>query len=274
MSQSEASAGPRANQASKARGSEATTYPLTRGIVYGPVRSRRLGYSLGINLFPAGHKVCPFDCVYCEYGRTTDLAARADRSGVPSVAAVLAAVESALAGHDKLEYITFSGHGEPTVYPDFAQVVQGVIELRDRLQPDAKVAVLSCSGVVTRPGVRAALNLVDERIMKLDAGDAATFQAINRPVAGLALESIVEGLAALRGVVIQRMVLGGELSNGGGPAHEAWLEAVIKIQPQEIQLYSVDRPTAETGILKVPLEELTRLADEVQARTGIPTAAY
>jgi wyosine [tRNA(Phe)-imidazoG37] synthetase (radical SAM superfamily) len=212
--------------------------------------------------------------VYCEYGKTTDLADRAERDGMPSVGDVLSAVELALSEYDDLDYITFSGHGEPTVYPDLIPVVEGIIELRDRLQPDARIAVLSCSGVVTAPGVRAALDLVDERIMKLDAGDEATFQAINRPLSSLALESIVEGLAALKGVVIQRMVLGGDLFNAGGPAHEAWLEAITKIQPEEIQLYSVDRPTAEAGVLQMPLKVLERLADDVQSRTGIPTSAY
>ena len=250
------------------------TIPPRRGIVYGPVHSRRLGLSLGINLFPAGHKVCPFDCVYCEYGCTTDLVARVGRNELPTVDEVLAAVEQGLMQHPGLGYVTFSGHGEPTLHPDFSQIVEGVVALRDRLQPRAKVAVLSCSGVVNRPEIRTALASLDERIMKLDAGDEETFQAINRPVPGLALESIVQELADLEGIVIQHMVLDGEVSNAGEPAQEAWLEAVARIRPAEIQIYSIDRPTAQGGLLKVPKETLDRLAEEVEARTGIPACAY
>jgi wyosine [tRNA(Phe)-imidazoG37] synthetase (radical SAM superfamily) len=250
------------------------TLPLQRGIVYGPVHSRRLGLSLGINLFPAGHKICPFNCVYCEYGQTTELVARAEQTAMPSAAEVLATVEASLQVIEGLAYITFSGHGEPTLHPHFAEVVEGVVGLRDRFQPQAKVAVLSCSGVVTRPEVRAALGLLDERIMKLDAGDEATFRAINRPVPYLSLESIVDGLAQLEDVVIQHMVLGGAFSNLDGTEHEAWLRALQRVHPAAIQLYSVDRPTAESNVERVPGETMRHLAAEVEARTGIPTSAY
>ncbi|MFC2037748.1 radical SAM protein [Chloroflexota bacterium] len=254
--------------------SKAETYPLRRGIVYGPVRSRRLGFSLGINLFPEGHKICPFNCVYCEYGCTTDLVSRAGRDELPTVDEVLGAVERGLVETPALQYVTFSGHGEPTLHPDFAHIVDGVLACRDRLQAQARVAVLSCSGVVNRPEVRAVLDHLDERIMKLDAGDEATFQAINRPVPGLALESIVAGLASLEDIVIQHMVLDGRISNLHGAARKAWLAAVQRIGPSEIQIYSVDRPTAESGVLKVPGDVMTRLANEIQQLTGVPTSAY
>jgi wyosine [tRNA(Phe)-imidazoG37] synthetase (radical SAM superfamily) len=250
------------------------TIPLRRGVVYGPVHSRRLGLSLGINLFPTGHKICPFDCVYCEYGFTTDLVARMEQKQAPSAKEVLQAVEMSLTEYDNLAYITFSGQGEPTLHPDLSEIVDGVVALRNRLQPGARVAMLSCSGVVNRPEVREALARLDDRIMKLDAGDEATFRAMNRPLSGLTLESIIAGLAQLEDVVIQHMVLDGSFSNAGGPAHEAWLLAMKRIQPQEIQIYSVDRPTAEANVLRVPKETLERLAAEVQSRTGIPTFAY
>jgi wyosine [tRNA(Phe)-imidazoG37] synthetase (radical SAM superfamily) len=229
---------------------------------------------LGINLFPEGHKICPFNCVYCEYGCTTDLVSWAGRDGLPTVGEVLRAVERGLTETPDLQYVTFSGHGEPTLHPDFAQIVDGVLAVRNRLQPQARVAVLSCSGVVSRPEVRAALDHVDERIMKLDAGDEAMFQAINRPAPGLALESIVAGLATLEGIVIQHMVLEGRVSNLDGAAREAWVAAVQRIGPREIQIYSVDRPTAELGVLKVPEAVMTRLASEIQRLTGVPTSAY
>lgn len=253
---------------------EPQTYSLSRDLAYGPVRSRRLGLSLGINLFPVGRKICPFDCIYCEYGKTTDLVSRVTRDGLPSVGQVLHAVETRLAEQPGLQYVTFSGHGEPTLHPHFAEIVDGVVALRDRLQPAARVAVLSCSGVVNRAEVRAALSRVDRRIMKLDAGDEATFQAINRPVSGLKLRAIVDGLEQLDDVVIQHMVLDGLTANAPGPVHEAWVRAAERIQPREVQIYSVDRPTAEAGVLKVPLADLQRLARTFHARTGIAAAAY
>jgi wyosine [tRNA(Phe)-imidazoG37] synthetase (radical SAM superfamily) len=252
----------------------AQTFPLSRGIAYGPVRSRRLGYSLGINLFPEGHKICPFDCVYCEYGCTTDRATTVDRDRVPPPSEVLQSVASALREHPLLEYVTFSGHGEPTLHPEFPEIVDGVLGLRDQLQPQARVAVLSCSGVVGRPGIRSALSRVDERIMKLDAGDETTFQAINRPAPGLSLEGIIEGLSALRDIVIQHMILDGAVSNSSGESHQAWVRAVARIGPREIQIYSVERPTAEAGVHKVPLEVLQRLARDVQNRLRIPAEAF
>jgi wyosine [tRNA(Phe)-imidazoG37] synthetase (radical SAM superfamily) len=254
------------------------TYSLDRGIVYGPVRSRRLGHSLGINLFPRGHKVCPFDCVYCEYGHTTDLTLEPDNpishSHAPSTEAVLASVERALHTTPNLEFITFSGHGEPTLHPAFPASVDGVVALRDRFQPRARVAVLSCSGLVARPEVRAALTRVDDRIMKLDAGDQATFRALNRPADGLSFEAVIDGLASLPETIIQRIVIAGPASNDRGPAHATWIEAVRRIRPVAIQLYSVDRPTAESSVRKVCLEALRDLAVQVEAETGIRTQAF
>ena len=106
------------------------TYPLRRGLVYGPVNSRRLGRSLGINLFPEGRKICPFDCVYCEYGATTDRVMDVPPEGLPGIEEVLESVEIGLCRHEGLQYVTFSGHGEPTVHPGFPQIVDGVLRLR------------------------------------------------------------------------------------------------------------------------------------------------
>jgi wyosine [tRNA(Phe)-imidazoG37] synthetase (radical SAM superfamily) len=254
------------------------TYTLDRGIVYGPVRSRRLGHSLGINLFPRGHKVCPFDCIYCEYGHTTDLTLEPEhplsQRHAPSTEAVLACVENALHATPDLEYITFSGHGEPTLHPTFPAIVDGVVALRDRFQPGARVAVLSCSGLVARPEVRAALRRVDDRIMKLDAGDEATFRALNRPAEGLSIQAVIEGLASLPQIIIQRIVVAGPVRNDHGTAHAAWVQAVRRIQPVAIQLYSTDRPTAERDVRKVSLETLRELAAQVEAETGIRTQAF
>lgn len=250
------------------------TFPLRRGIVYGPVHSRRLGTSLGINLFPPGRKICPFDCVYCEYGKTTDRVTEVERDGLPSAETVVRAVEVALGEEPALDYVTFSGHGEPTLHPDLESIVEGVLALRDRLQPQAKVAMLSCSGVVNRPEVRRALSRLDRRIMKLDAGDEEAFAAINRPAPGLMLQDIIDGLVALDDVVIQHMVFDGEMAKIESERHEAWMRAIEVTRPSEIQVYSIDRPTAEAGLIRVPLDELKALARQVEARTGIRTRAY
>jgi wyosine [tRNA(Phe)-imidazoG37] synthetase (radical SAM superfamily) len=250
-----------------------TPLRLDRSIVYGPVRSRRLGRSLGINLFPRGHKVCAFDCIYCQYGRTTDLTLEPTPHGVP-VESVMSALERALHAHPHLDSITFSGQGEPTLHAAFPALVKRSADLRDRFQPQARLAVLSCSGLVMRPGIRAVLRGLDDRIMKLDAGDEVTFQAINRPAEGLALAAVIEGLASLPGVIIQHMVVEGAANNRHEAAHAAWVAAVRRIGPAAIQIYSIERPTAEHNLRGVPLEALQALAQQVEAETGIATRAF
>lgn len=168
-------------------------------MIYGPVDSRRLGRSLGINLLPTGYKLCAFDCIYCQYGRTKVLTTKAEKGRFPVVEVVLRKVEEALRQVPDLNYVTFSGNGEPTLHPRFDELVEGVVHLRDKLRPEVKTAILSNSALAWKEEIREALAKLDLRIMKLDAGDPFAWRAINRPAPSLDFETVVAGLKELGG---------------------------------------------------------------------------
>ena len=206
---------------------------LQPGIIYGPILSRRLGRSLGINLLPANRKVCSFDCIYCQYGCTNDLVLNPIRSTLPKPPEVFAAVEAALKKPRNIDYLTFSGNGEPTIHPDFPEIVRGVLAIKNKLRPEAKLAILSNSSRVNDPEVAAALRLFDAPIMKLDAGDQETFSAINRPVSSLKIDEIVSGLQRLPILVIQSVLVNGEITNVRGEAFERWAERLVDPSSQD-----------------------------------------
>lgn len=249
------------------------------GIIYGPVRSRRLGLSLGINLLPVGRKVCSFNCVYCECGDTTELVDQAydehgRRTTFPSVEAVRDAVTEALQTHLALDAITFAGHGEPTLHPRFPEVVQAVREVRDRWQPRARIGVLSSAALIMRPRPRAGIDLCDLRMMKLDAGDEETFQAIDRPAANICLAPIIAELARMPDIIIQTCLIDGPVQNVRGAPWSALVQAVGVIRPLYVQLYAIERPTPEPWVQKVSRETLRERAATMQACTGVPVEVY
>jgi wyosine [tRNA(Phe)-imidazoG37] synthetase (radical SAM superfamily) len=248
--------------------------PLQSGVIYGPIESRRLGRSLGLNLLPTDRKLCSFDCIYCHYGHTAIKSMSVEEEAVPSVAQVLDAVEEALRAHQELDFITFSGNGEPTLHPRFPSIVMGVSRLRDELRPDAKLAILSNSTTAHLPHVREAFGVIDAPIMKLDAGDPRTLASINRPALEVELRTIVEGLKAISNLVIQSVFVDGKVTNARGDAFEAWLSAIGEIRPAEVQIYSTDRPVAEAGVERVPPPSLERIAAEIERRTGVRASAY
>jgi wyosine [tRNA(Phe)-imidazoG37] synthetase (radical SAM superfamily) len=248
--------------------------PLRRKVIYGPVTSRRLGSSLGLNLLPGTAKVCSFDCVYCQYGRTTVKTTTPSHDGFPTLQEVTDEVEEALGRGHHLDYITFSGHGEATLHPQFLEIVEAVVGLRDRYAPNALVAILSNSTLLERPAVRQALLQLDRRFMKLDAGDQATFEQVNRPASSIKVRDVVEGLKQLRPLVIQTLMLAGSVDNASEAAREPWIEAVSEIKPVEIHLYSLDRVPAESSVAKVDKQGLLQIAEEVDRRTGVPVKVY
>jgi wyosine [tRNA(Phe)-imidazoG37] synthetase (radical SAM superfamily) len=242
------------------------------GIIYGPVASRRLGSSLGINLLARGQKTCTFDCAYCQYGWTPRLPS--DTDAFPTVDEVLAAVEEALRNSTApLAFLTFSGHGEPTTHPRFLSIVEGVKALRDRHRPTAKIAVLSNSTRLAHPGVRQALDLVDARIMKLDAGTEAMFQRYCRPLEPVILDDIVAGLASLQDVTLQALFAAGPDGNAD-PAHvAAWAGKVVAIRPLDVQIHTLDRAWPSAKLAPLDALALHAIADRLRD-SGCPATVH
>jgi wyosine [tRNA(Phe)-imidazoG37] synthetase (radical SAM superfamily) len=247
---------------------------LQSGIIYGPVRSRRLGRSLGINLIPAKSKVCSFDCAYCHYGRTDTKTTSPKLGSLPSVEEVLKKIGDALQTENDLDYLTSSGNGEPTLHPHFAEIAQEVRRLRDTLRPGLKLAILSNSSTIWRPEIRSAIQFLDVPILKLDAGDMRTFRGINRPAADIDLQAIIQGLAQMPGVTIQSVIVDGPVQNVRGEPHGAWLAALARIKPASVQIYSTDLPVAEIGIERVPRQDLEELALKAQEALGVEVKAF
>jgi len=247
---------------------------LQGDVIYGPILSRRLGSSLGINLLPATRKVCTFDCVYCQYGSAEAGSPAAEERRFPSLESVLRQLKEAISQQPHLDYLTFSGNGEPTLHPQFPEIVAEVRRLRDRWCPHVRLAILSNSSQIFRPEIRRAIEQVDDPIMKLDAGDPWTFAQINRPVSGIEFEEIIAGLQAMPRLIIQSMIIDGQVQNAEYEAHEAWLTAIAQLSPDKVQIYSTDRPVAATGVQKVSREVLERLARSAEERTGIEVRAY
>lgn len=248
--------------------------PLQPGIIYGPVLSRRLGRSLGINLLPADRKVCSFDCLYCQYDKTNLQTALASRVDLPSIDEVLFEVEKALKKPRTIEFLTFSGNGEPTIHPDFPEIVAGVKVLQQRLRPQAKLAILSNASRVMDADILPALRLMDAPMMKLDAGDEHTFQTINRPIANLKLSIIIDGLKSLPNLMIQSMLIDGDAQNVHGQPYEAWALTVSELHPCKVHIYSTDRPTACDSVKNVPFRKLDWIANDLYTRFGLDVVAF
>ena len=252
------------------------TIPLQETTVYGPIHSRRLGNSLGINVLPTSHKVCSSNCVYCQYGWT--LPGNVSGERLKRASQLLAEIDEAFRSHaaegTPVDCITLAGNGEPTLHPDLVELVAGLKRLRDRYFPSAKVGILTDATQITRPRVREALTLLDVRYMKFDAADEATWQRINVPLAHVSFPVIVEALRAMPDIILQSMFIRGSYDNTDAVHIERWVQAVGTIKPLSVQVYTVDRGTAAPGILEVPRPRLQAIADQLTAATGIPADAF
>jgi len=250
--------------------------PLQKGILYGPVDSRRLGKSLGINLMPTGYKLCSFNCVYCHYGWTKVHALDATKfvGDMPSRDDVADAVESALKSHLEFDYLTFSGNGEPILYPQFATLVERVARSRDRYRPGLKIALLSNSSALDLPDVKSSFKDIDMPVFKLDAGSEAVFESINRPCPGVKLDGITANLRSLSGIIIQTVLVQGEPSNIGDEDLNEYFVRISDIKPELVHMYSIDRPVPNTSIARVLPDELERIAELGRGRTGVPFKTF
>ncbi|MDE7443397.1 MAG: radical SAM protein [Muribaculaceae bacterium] len=251
---------------------------LFHSTIFGPIHSRRLGTSLGINLSPIDGKVCSFDCLYCEAGFN---AQGPGRAGLPTRGEVKRLLEEKLCvmqrNGDPLDVITFSGNGEPTMHPDFEGIIDDTIALRDQYFPNVKISVLSNSTRIDREDVCRALTRVDNNLLKLDSALTSTIHQIDRPVSpSFNADDVISRIAQFGPqCIVQTMFLrgkhGGQLIDNTTPEEiRALIAAYKRIGPREITIYSIDRKTPAEELVKVPKEELQAIADCIVAETGIP----
>lgn len=236
--------------------------------VFGPINSRRLGVSLGINLLPKDGKVCSFNCLYCECGLNEQR--RSIDNVMPRREEVRLALEQRLvqmvASKEDLNVITFAGNGEPTLHPDFKVIVQDTIALRDRYFPKVKISVLSNSAHLSNPSVVEALNCIDNTILKLDSAIQPTFQCINHPNGQLDVTSIIGHLEQFEGsLIIQTLFCKGEyqgkiFDNTSDEEIQALIAAYHRIKPDDIMIYSLSRDTPVDTIYKIERDQLEQIA--------------
>jgi wyosine [tRNA(Phe)-imidazoG37] synthetase (radical SAM superfamily) len=247
--------------------------------IFGPIHSRRLGVSLGINLMPGDGKVCSFDCIYCECGFNADHRAKTPR---PTREEVATALEEKLkdmqANGPKPDVLTFAGNGEPTAHPHFPEIMADTLALRDKYFPNAKVSVLSNSTFIDRPAVFDALMKIDNNILKLDTVNEKYIKTVNRPTGKYDLTSIIEHLKSFKGhCIIQTMFMKGrigniDVNNTTDDYVLPWLRAVKEIAPSMVMIYTIDRETPDQDLQKATHEELDRIVAMIE-KEGIPASA-
>ncbi|MCX6259111.1 MAG: radical SAM protein [Bacteroidia bacterium] len=241
-------------------------------IIFGPIFSRRLGISLGINVLPAAQKLCNFNCIYCECGWTK---ADAGKLGhLPSRMEVRQALEAKLSQmamqEEELDVITFAGNGEPTLHPDFPGIVDDTIELRDKYFPGKRIAVLSNATNISNPLISEALMKVDDNILKLDAGTIDKIKLINHPQAEFDFGKLIDGLGQFgHNLVIQSLFLKGhfeskDVDNTTEEDIVAWLKIIERIIPLRVMIYTFARSTPSSGLIKLSYVELQQIADRVR----------
>jgi wyosine [tRNA(Phe)-imidazoG37] synthetase (radical SAM superfamily) len=254
---------------------------LFNEIIFGPVTSRRLGISLGINLLPVSSKICTFDCIYCECGWTnTD---NLQNNSIPSADKVRILLEEkiiAMKSDDLIiDSFTFAGNGEPTLHPEFAEIVDITVGLRDKYYPGAVITVLSNASVLHREKIIDALKKVDKSMLKLDVGKEETFQLINKPRTDITLLEIVDNLKKFNGkLIIQSLFIKGEhngvkIDNTAEDEINEWVKHIITINPELVVIYSISREPADKNIIKVSKDVLDSIADKLR-NAGLNSEVY
>ncbi len=253
---------------------------LFEQIVFGPIRSRRLGISLGVNLLPLNKKLCSFNCLYCECGWTLP---KTGKAVFPEREEIKTALEQRLASmqakNAMLDAITFAGNGEPTLHPAFAEIIDDTIALRNKFYPGANITVLSNASKAGKPHIAAALKKIEQNVLKLDAGTEETFQKINNPKSGITLAEILKNLSLFTGqMIIQTLFVKG--SYQGEPFDNtteeellAWLGHIERLQPKLVMIYPIARATPTEDVEKISPDKLWEIAQRVEA-LGIATEVY
>ncbi|MBR4516758.1 MAG: radical SAM protein [Bacteroidaceae bacterium] len=240
--------------------------------VFGPIHSRRLGISLGINLLPKGGKVCSFDCIYCECGLNKE---RRTKNPLPTADEVEEGLRSKLQEMKQEgivpDVLTFAGNGEPTLHPSFPEIVDRVRRIRDELCPSAKMSILSNATQIRRPEIREALRHFDNNILKLDTVNPAYINNVDRPQGHYDVEEQIRCLEMFQGqCIIQTMLMRGEydghdLDNTGETYVGPYLEALARIKPKAVMLYTLDRETPVGGLLKADADVMQSIAERIRA---------
>lgn len=243
---------------------------LFHDIIFGPVKSRRLGLSLGVNLLPTQSKLCNFDCIYCECGWNTK-GARPRFNRREDVRRLLGEkLRGMVAEGTPPDVITFAGNGEPTMHPEFGAIIDDTIKLRNEICPSARISVLSNATMIGREEVRAALMRVDNNILKLDSAFDETVRLINKPQGGYTVAKMVGYMKMFGGkLIIQTMFLRGEydgqsVDNTTEREVSAWLDIIRDVSPQKVMIYTIDRDTPAENLHKVTVDELDRIAGRVR----------
>lgn len=251
--------------------------------IVGPIHSRRLGISLGVNVNPSDGKICTFDCIYCEVGYNAMRRAKQPRPSRAHIAECLERKLMDMKAHGSaLDVITFSGNGEPTGHPDFLGIMEDTIRLRDLYYPCAKVSVLTNSTLAHRPDIHRALTLADNNIMKLDTVCAEYIDKVDRPVQpSYSVERIIEEMRSFGGhVIVQTMFMKGtddegrDIDNTSDRFVDPWIEALRRIRPAEVMIYTIDRETPCRTLRKASPQELDNIRDRVAAEGIACIAAY
>ena len=241
--------------------------------IFGPIHSRRLGISLGINLLPADGKLCSFDCIYCECGFNADHKPNLPLPTHDEVKVALEAKLEEMKEEGKLpDVLTFAGNGEPTMHPNFPEIIADTIDLRNRYAPEAKVSVLSNSTFIHRPAVFEALKKIDNNILKLDTVDLPFIHLVDRPNSKYDIDSLISNMKKFDGkLIIQTMFLKGEfegksVDNTSNEFVEPWIEQLEAIKPEQVMIYTIDRETPADGLKKATKEELDGIGALLEAK--------
>lgn len=249
---------------------------LNNSPIFGPVHSRRLGISLGVNMMPASGKICTFDCLYCENGLNAERRCSDNHNSAALVADALEKKLLEMRDEGTLpDVITFAGNGEPTAAPEFPEAIRAAVELRGKIAPQAKIAVLSNGTKANKPRIHDALTLVDDNILKLDTVDADYIRLLDRPVGSYDVAKQIETFASFQGhVIVQTIFLNGkwrghDMDNTTDYYVAPWLRALDRIRPQEATIYTIARETPVTGLRKAPADVMDGIAARVRA-LGIP----
>jgi len=248
---------------------------LFDSIIVGPLKSRRLGKSLGVNLLPLRCKLCSFSCIYCECGWSADGNPEGVKRQLCAAEEVHAALERRLkelqAERSLPDAITFAGNGEPTMHPQFAQLVDDALALRNAYAPQAKVCVLTNATLIHRPAVMAALQRVDRAMLKLDSGFDETVKILNNPQGDFSVGKLVERMQLFGDrLMVQTMFLrgtynGATVDNTTPKEVNRWLEILRLLRPREVTMYTIDRDTPAQGLQKISPEKLEEIAEKVRA---------